>query len=101
MIFVDELLMWFDDVDTDVNINVNVKKNGGEMENLYILPYTVCDRETADVAANVIVDVEINVDRYDLAAQSFLRLLSQLRIIFLQDLVIIKREFSIYIYFLN
>src|SRR5436305_1690713 len=72
------------------------------MSSLHAAPRMPCNRKKgpmvevqvqAQVEEEVGAKVEAEVDRRDLAAQGFLRLLKQLRIVLLQDSVIMRREF--------
>jgi hypothetical protein len=83
-LFVDKWLAWFDDSDVGAAEEVD-----GKPESSYASPYAPHDREKETVA-------EAEADRHDFAAQGFLRLLQQLRVMLLQDSVIMRREFPVH-----
>jgi hypothetical protein len=80
--FVDEWLAWFDATTTDDKMEGSCS---------YISPPTPtpcnCEKGAAEAG------MKVEADHQDLAAQGFLRLLKQLRIILLQDSVIMRCEF--------
>lgn len=83
--FVDKWLAWFDDGDVDAAEEVD-----GKPESSYASPYAPRNREKETAAE---AKAEAEADRHDLAAQGFLRLLQQLRVMLLQDSVIMRRKF--------
>jgi hypothetical protein len=75
--FIDEWLAWFDSYTGD-----KAKDNKQQQLGREPVDYTADDGDDGAIA-----------DREDLAAQGFLRLLQQLRIVLLQDSVIMRQEF--------
>ena len=92
--FVDEWLAWLDEGE---GVGEGAAVDEGEGETIVVECKPEGSPATASyaaVAAASALDAdEAHADRDDLAAQGFLRLLRQLRVILLQDSVIMRREF--------